>query len=191
MRPVALDLHVEDVLVREPAGLHRHQLLDEARPERHEREPGRGEQVLHGPADDDVARLRGVERDRPDPLVAVDEHQRAVPACEPVDRLDVVHRPRPVGDEGGRDERGSLVDRGRIRLRLGLDLDDLCAAQLLRVRDLADRRELVRRDDDPVPLAAELERADEPAHGSRDGRLNRHVVGRRAEQARERGPGRL
>ena len=56
VRPVALDLHVEDVLVREPAGLRRQELLDEPGPERHEREPGRGEQVLDGAADDDVAR---------------------------------------------------------------------------------------------------------------------------------------
>ena len=33
-------------------------------------------------------------------------------------------------------------------------VDDLCAAQLLRVGDLADRRELVLADHDPVPLAA-------------------------------------
>ena len=58
VRPVARDLHVEDVLVREPARLHRDQLLDEPWAERHERQPGRGEQVLDGAADDDVSCLR-------------------------------------------------------------------------------------------------------------------------------------
>ena len=191
MRPIALDLHVEDVLVREPARLHRDELLDEPRPQRHEREPGRREQVLDGAADDDVSRLRRVERQRADPLVAVDEHQRAVLTGEPVDRFDVVHRARPVRDERRADERGPLVDRGGVGLRVGLDVDDLGAAQLLGVGDLADRRELVRRDHDPVPLAPELERADEPADRSRDGGLDRDVVRSGAEELRERGSGRL
>ena len=132
-----------------------------------------------------------LERDRSDPLVAVDEHQRAVLAGEPVDRLDVVHRARPEGDERGGDERSPLVDRRRVRLGVRLDLHDLGAAKLLRVGDLPDRRELVLGDDDPVPLAPELQRADEAAHRSGDGRLDRDVVGRGAEQPRERGPRRL
>ena len=53
-------------------------------------EPGRGEQVLDGAADDDVADACRLDRDRPDPLIAVHQHQRAVPTGDPVDRLDVV-----------------------------------------------------------------------------------------------------
>jgi hypothetical protein len=119
VRPVALDLHVEDVLVREPSRLHGHELLDEPRAQRHEGEPGRGEQVLDRAADDDVPDLRRLERQRADPLVAVDEHQRAVLAGKPVDGLDVVHRTRPVGDEGRADERGPLVDRSGVGLGSG------------------------------------------------------------------------
>jgi hypothetical protein len=191
VRPVALDLHVEDVLVREPAGLDRDELLNEPGPKRHEREPRRGEQVLDGAADDDVACLRGVDRNRADPLIAVDEHQRPVLPGDPVDRLDVVHCAGPIGDEGRGDEGGALVDRGCVRLRIRLDLDDLGAAQLLRMRDLPDRREFVLRDDDPVAGAAELKRGDEPADRGGDGGLNRDVVGRRAEQPGECCPRRL
>ena len=112
-------------------------------------------------------------------------------AGKAVDRLDVVHRTRPVGDEGRADERGPLVDRSGVRLGIGLDLDDLGAAQLLRVRDLADRRKLVRRDHDPVPLTPELERADQPADRSGDRGLDRNVVRSGAEELRERRAGSL
>ena len=69
------------------------------------------------------------------------------------------------------------------------DVDDLGAAQLLRVGDLADRRELELGDDDASPLAAlERERADDRVdrlrHGGRDG----DVVRRRVHEAGEGGP---
>ena len=81
-----------------------------------------------------------------------------------------------------RDERRPLVDGRGERLRVGLDVHHLRAAQLLRVRDLADGRELVLGDDDPVALAVEVEAADERADRRRDGRLDRHLVGRGVEQ---------
>ncbi len=187
MRAVALDLHVEDVLVREPAGLRRQELGHEPGPARHEREPGGGEQVLDGAADDDVARGRRVERDRSDSLVAVHEHERAVLAGERVDRLDVVDGAGAVGDERRADERRALVDRRRVRVGLGRHLDDLGAPELLGVRDLADGGELVLRDDDPVALAREVECGEERADGGRDGGLDRDVVGLRAQEPGERG----
>ena len=70
-------------------------------------------------------------------------------------------------------------------------MNDLGPAQLLRVRDLADRRELVLADHDPVPLAVEVERGHESADALRDGRGHRHVVGLRPEQPRDRRPERL
>ena len=131
------------------------------------------------------------DRDRADSLVAVHEHQRAAAPRERVDRLDVVDGARAVGDEGRADERRPLVDRLLVRLGLGRDLDDLGAAELLRVRDLADRRELVLRDHDPVPRSREVERGDEGADCGGDRRLDRDVVRLGAEQGGERGAGGL
>ena len=133
--------------------------------------PGRAEQVLDRPAGDDVGAERAhVELERADRLVAVGEHERAVLVGELGDRGDVVAVARAVGDGRAADERRPLVDRLREALerdravRLGLDVDDLRAAQLLRVRDLADGRELVLADHDPVrPPRSSGERGDERA----------------------------
>jgi hypothetical protein len=184
MRPVALDLHLEDVLVGEPAGLGR-QPAAKLFADVHVGKPGRGEEVLDGSADDDVADRRGAEGERAGALVGVHEHRRPVLASDAVDRLHVVRAAGPEGDERRRDQRRPLVDGGRIRLRLGLHVDDLGAAQLLRVRDLADRRELVLRDDDPVSLTGEVDPAHEGAHRGGDGGLDRDLVRPDLEQAGE------
>ena len=76
-------------------------------------------------------------------------------------------------------------------VRLGPHVDDLRPAQLLRVRDLPDGRELVLADDDPVSLARKVERGDERAHPLRHGRRNRDVVGLGVQETGERRARRL
>ena len=68
----------------------------------------------------------------------------------------------------------------------------LGAAQLLRVRDLADRRELVLADHDAVAAAAlERERRDDAVDALRDGGRHRDLVGVAVEQLGEARAGRL
>ena len=120
-----------------------------------EAEPGRAEQVLDRAAGDEVdaERVR-VEVDRADRLVRVGEAERARLVRDPRDLGDVVAVAGAVRDGRAADERRPLVDRlgealGRDRaVGLGRDVDDLGAAQLLRMRDLADGRELVLADHD-------------------------------------------
>ena len=76
-------------------------------------------------------------------------------------------------------------------VRVRADPDDLGAAELLGVRDLPDGRELVLADHDAVPVAVEWQRGDERAHALRDGGRDRDVVGRRVQDACDRGTERL
>ena len=149
----------------------------------HEPEPGRAEQVLDGAACDDVGAERcDVELDRPARLVAVRQHERAGRTRRVADRRDVVAVTGAVGERRAADERRPLVDRldeplGRDRpVRLRPHVDNLRATELLRVRDLPDRRELVLADHDPVARPVERERRDQRAHALRDGRRDRDVV---------------
>ena len=66
----------------------------------------------------------------------------------------------------------------------GPDVHDLGAPELLGVRDLTDRGELVLADHDPVPSGVEGKRRDERAHALRHGRGDRDVVRLGVEQAR-------
>ena len=76
------------------------------------REAGRAEQVLDGPAGDDVGAERAhVELERADRLVAVGEHERAVRVRELGDRGHVVAVARAERDGRAADERRPLVDR--------------------------------------------------------------------------------
>ena len=134
-------------------------------PDPHEPEACRPEQVLHRPAGHRVGAERAhVELDRAARLVAVGQDERSGGVGGLRDRRDVVAVARAVGERRAADERRPLVDRLREALRgdravrARLDVDDLGAAQLLRVRDLADGRELVLADHDPVPLPVERER---------------------------------
>ena len=162
MRRVVRDRHREDVLVREPPGLRRHERLPHLRPHPHEPEPGRAEQVLDRPAGDDVGAERAdVELDGAARLVAVGEHDRAGGVRRLRDRPNVVPVPRAVGERRAADERRPLVDRlGEalccdLAAGIGAHVDDLRAAQLLRVGDLPDRGELVLADHDPVAVSFE------------------------------------
>ena len=82
---------------------------------------------------------------------------------------DVVAVARAVREGRAADERRPLVDGlgealGRDRaVGIRPDVDHLRPAELLCMGDLADRRELVLGDHDPVPIAVERERGDEPA----------------------------
>ena len=93
--------------------------------------------------------VRHVELERADGLVAVREQERAGRVRELGDRGHVVPVARAEGDGRAADERGPLVDllgkplERDAPVASGTDVDDLGAAQLLRVRDLPDRRELV------------------------------------------------
>ena len=113
------------------------------------------------------------------------------------DRAHVVSVARTERHGGAAHERRPLVERvgealdGDAPVRLGADVDDLCPAQLLRVRDLPDRGELVLADDDPVPLAGQIERGDEGAHALRDRGRDGDVVGLRVQEAGERSAGGL
>ena len=137
----------------------------------HEAEPGGAEQVLHRAARHDIGTERPhVELEGAECLVAVGEDDRAVLVAELRDRRHVVAMPRPERDGGAANERRPLVDRlgealeRDAAVRFRTDVDDLGTPQLLRVRDLANRGELVLTDDDAVPLAREVERRDERAH---------------------------
>ena len=194
VRRVVGDGHREDVLVGEPARLRRQQRTAKRLAQPHEAEPGRAEQVLHRSARDDVdAERANVELDRAERLVAVGEHDRAVGVRELGDRGDVVPVTRSKRDRRAADERSPLVDRlGKALerdapVRLWSYVDDLGAAQLLRMRDLADGRELVLADDDAVPLAREVECRDECADALRDGSRDRDVVGRGVHETGESG----
>ena len=156
-RRVVVDVHLEDVAVGEPAGRRRLDRLDELAAAVEEPEPGRAEQVLEHAGDEEVA-IQGahVDRQRADRLVRVDQDERAALVREPRDRLDVVAAAVAEADVRDRDERRLLVDRllealERDRpVRLGGHVLDPHAAPLLRVPDLADRRELEVADDDLV-----------------------------------------
>ena len=160
----------------------------------HEREPGRREEVLDRPRRQQVdAEGADVERDRARRLVAVREAQGAVVVRETGDLGDVEPGARAVGDGRAADERRSLVDRFREPLDrnppvgLGKDVDDLGAAELLRVRDLADGRELELRDHDPPTLRLERQRAHERAHALRDRRRHRDLRRIGLDESREGG----
>ena len=143
-----MDVHLEDVPVREPAGLRGPERLDELGAAVEEAEAGRAEQVLEDAGAQEVdVELLHVERVRADGLVGVEQHERAALTRDPRDALDVEARAVAVADRGDRDERRLLVDRGVERLERDLgalrrDVDHLCAARFLCVPDLADRREL-------------------------------------------------
>ena len=90
---------------------------------------------------------------------------------DPRDLLDVEPRPVAVADGGDRDDSRLFVDRllealDRDPRAVRVHVHDLRAAQLLRVPDLADRRELEVADHDLRPrakstaLASELTPAD-------------------------------
>ena len=155
----------------------------ELRPHPHEAEPGRPEQVLHRAARHHVRPERAhVQLDRAARLVAVGQDERARLVRRLRDRRDVVAVARAVRERRAADERRALVDsRGKLLRRDRPVLprpyvDDLRTAQLLRVGDLADRRELVLADHDPVSLAVERQRRDERADALRDRRRDRDVV---------------
>jgi hypothetical protein len=110
---------------------------------------------------------------------------------------DVEPVARAVRDGRAADERRALVDRLREALErdaavgLGPHVHDLGAAELLRVRNLADRRELELRDHDPVPAALERQRAHEPADTLRDRGRHRHLGRVGLHELRERAARRL
>ena len=101
-----------------------------------------------------------VERDRAGRLVAVRETERALLVREARDLGDVEPVARAVRDRGAADERRPLVDRlGEALERdaavgIRAHVDDLCSPELLRMRDLTDRRELELRDHDAIPSQA-------------------------------------
>ena len=145
------------------------------------------------PVIDVRAERADVELERADGLVAVRQEERAGRVRELGHRRHVVPVTRPEGHGRAADERGPLVDLGGEALErdapvvLGADVDDLGAAELLRVRDLPDRRELVLADDDAVPLAREVESGHERADSLRDRGGDGDVVGRGVQEPGERG----
>ena len=111
-RRVVVDVHLEDVLVGEPAGLRRQQAFGEAGPRPHETEPGRAEQVLEDPGGEHVdAERADIERIGADRLVGVEDDERAALVRDARDLLDVEPRAVAVADRGDRDDSSALVDR--------------------------------------------------------------------------------
>ena len=162
----------------------------------HEAEPGRAEQVLEHAGRKHVdPELPHVERIRADRLVGV-EHDEGAPLVRDLrDLLDVEPRAVAITDGGDRHDGGLLVDRlvepldGDLR-SVGVHVHDLGAAQLLRVPDLADGRELEVADHDLRPCL-EVDRARERAHAGRERRGHGDVVRRTADEAGEGRPGGL
>ena len=117
--------------------------------------------------------------------------------CDLGDRAHVVAMARAEGHGRAADERSPFVDRlgealeRNAPVHLGPDVNDLGAAELLRMRDLADGGELVLADHDAIPLAREVERGDERADTLRDRRRDGDVVGLGVQKASEPGPCRL
>ena len=157
--------------------------LSRARAHPHEAEPRGAEQVLEDAGRERVdAELLHVDRIRAGGLVGVEEHERAVLLADPRDLLGGQPRAVAVADGRDRDDRGALVDRALDVLRR--DDVHLRTAQLLRVPDLADRRELVVADHDLRPLR-EVDRTRERADACRERRRDRDVVGLRVHEPRE------
>ncbi len=191
-RRVVGDVHAEDVLVGEPAGLGGKQVGQQPCPDVEEAEAGGGQQVLdRSPRDEVHAERGGVEVDRADGLIAVGEDERSAVVGDACDRGDVLAVTGAIGDRGAAHEGGAVVDRSVEGLDrddpVGTrpDVDDLGAAQRLRMRDLADGGELVVGDHDPG-AGREVEGADDPAHALGHGRGHRELRRRRVEQPRER-----
>ena len=124
----------------------------------HEREPGRGEQVL------DRARCQQVDAERTRrragslrPPGSCRRGKRALLVREAGDLGDVEPVAGAVRDRGAADERRALVDRLGEALERdaavgsGRTWTTSAPRELLRVGDLTDRRELELGDDDPVP----------------------------------------
>ena len=131
----------------------------ELRPHPHEAETGGTEQVLDRAARDRVRAERPRRRARPHRTPDSCRQTRAPAPCAAAAIAgDVVAVPGAVPDRRATDKRRPLVDHLRKPVgadrpvRPGLDVHDLGTAQLLRVRDLPDSRELVLADHDPVPL---------------------------------------
>ena len=160
-------------------------------------EPGRGEQVLHGPGGEEVdAESPRVERDRACRLVGVREHERSALVGDPRDLGDVEASPGPVGDDGAADERRALVDRLLEALErnrpvvAGRTCTTSAPRELLRVRDLPHSRKLELGDHDPAPPAPlERERGDDTADALGDGRGDGDLVRLGADEPRERRAG--
>ena len=106
-----MDVHLEDVLVGEPAGRRRPRLLPELAAAVEEGEPRRAEQVLEhaGGEEVDAERLH-VDRQRADRLVRVEQDGHAALVRDRDDRLHVELRAVAVADVRDRDELRLLVD---------------------------------------------------------------------------------
>jgi len=105
------------------------------------------------------------------------------------DLLDRQPRPVAVANRRDRDDRGLLVDRLVKALERDLhavrrDVDDSRTAQLLRVPDLADRRELEVADHH-LRARAELDRTRERTDAGRERGRHRDVVCCAVDEPRE------
>ncbi len=197
-RRVVVDVHLEDVAIGEPARRRGLDPLHELAAAVEEAEPGRAEQVLEHASGQEVAVERAhVDRQRADRLVGVDEHRRARLVRDAADALDVEPAAVPEADVRDRHQRRPLVDcrlealqRDRP-VRFRRHVHDPHAAPLLRVRDLADSRELEVADHDRVAPVAEAEAADEPAHTRGDRGRDRDLVLAGVHEPRDRRPHRL
>ncbi len=104
-------VHLEDVLVGEPAGRGRPDALDDLAPRVEEGEAGRAEQVLEHAGGEEVdAQLLHVERQRAGALVRVQHDERAALVRDARDLLHVDARAVPVADVRDRDDRRVVVD---------------------------------------------------------------------------------
>ena len=189
---VVVDVHREDVLVGEPAGRRRPGPLPELAAAVEERESGRAEQVLEDAGGEEVdVELLHVDRHRADRLVGVEQHERAA-ARGRCARPSAGRRPsRPSGSETCVVETSSVSSSIAGSSSSGCDVGHARAARLLRVPDLADRRELEVGEDDlragrePEPAR---ERGDAGRERRRDGDLVRLGVDQAGERGRARPP---
>ena len=110
-------VHLEDVLVREPARRRRPHLLDELASAVEEAQACRSEEVLeHARAEEVDAQRLHVDREGADRLVHVEQHVRAVLVRKLDDGGHVDHRAVPVADVRDRDDQRVVVDRAREAL---------------------------------------------------------------------------
>ena len=181
-RVLELGLEAERPRVRLPADERRLERLGQVGADVEPAGARAAAQPLDAPADREVDVQRGhVERHGADRLVGVEHDVRADLVRPLDDRLDVLDAPRLEDHVADRDEQGPLVDRRDDRLLVPAD-DDLGAARLLRLLEVADGREVLLLVHDPPPLAAQVEAREDDRLGDRHVLVHDRRAGRRADE---------
>ena len=179
-----LGVEREGVGRREPPGDGGLQRCEEVATAKEEDAPRPTAQELERSRNVEVApEVVKVERDDTDAVVVIHEGQGAAFAGQRTDRLGIHDRARSVEHAVHHDERGPFVDRVVVPLErdrhvVGRTQPDELGSGLRRpcLPHLSIRREVQFGEDDPVPLAREIEGGRNGREGDRDVRRERDLV---------------